>query len=109
MNRGGSRWLTFDTIKWASFAHSTVYACLLVCWAAPGCHGGEMVFGFAHGIGWFVMCGLAFAALRRRVIPLYVAVCVAVVGAVGPFVGTASFIYEERRRKRGRVQSSLWP
>ena len=36
---------------------------------------------------------------------LYVAVCVAVVGAVGPFVGTASFIHEERRKKRGIVNS----
>ncbi len=96
--------MTFARLKWASFAHSTVYACLLVSWAVPGWHTGEMVFGFAHGIGWFAMCALSLAALRTRVIPLYVAVCVAVIGAVGPFVGTAAFIREERHRERGRVQ-----
>jgi len=92
------RWLTFDHVKWASFAHSTVYACLLICWAVPGWHWGEMVFGFAHGIGWFVMCALCLAALHRRVIPLYVAVCVAVIGAIGPFVGSAAFLREQRAR-----------
>jgi hypothetical protein len=96
--------ITFDRIKWASFAHSTVYACLLVCWAVPGWHTGEMVFGFAHGIGWFVMCALCLTGLHRRAIPLYVAVCVAVIGAVGPFVGSIAFL----REQRARVQRK-WP
>jgi hypothetical protein len=99
--------ITFTRLKWASFAHSTVYTALLASWAA-GWQPGQTTFGFAHGVGWFVMCALAVAGLRRGVIPLYVAVCVAVVGAVGPFVGTASFILEERRRAHGRVQRS-WP
>ena len=94
----GARWLTFNRIKWASFAHSTVYACLLVSWAMPGWHGGEMVFGFAHGLGWLAMCGLCLMALRQRVIPLYVAVCVAVIGAIGPFVGSVAFLREQRAR-----------
>jgi hypothetical protein len=95
--------MTFTRLKWASFAHSTIYAALLASWAADW-HGGRLVFGYGHGIGWFVMCALAIAGLRRGVIPLYVAVCVAVVGAVGPFIGTASFIHAERRKKRGIVQ-----
>ena len=97
--------ITFTRLKWASFTHSTIYLILLASWAA-GWKAGQLVFGFAHGIGWFVMCGLAFAGLRRRVIPMYVAVCVAVVGAVGPFVGTAAFIREERLRRGGTVQGS---
>ena len=95
--------MTFRHIKWASFAHSAVYAALLVSWAAAW-QTGETVFGYAHGIGWFAMCGLAIWGLKARVIPLYVAVCIAVIGAVGPFVGTAAFIREERRRKGDRVQ-----
>ena len=95
--------MTFRRLKWASATHSTIYAALLGSWAA-GWHTGQLVFGYAHGIGWFVMCGLAYVGLRRAVIPLYIAVCVALVGAVGPFVGTASFIREERRKKRGIVQ-----
>lgn len=93
----------FTFLKRASFAHSLAYAALLASWAA-GWQPGQTVFGYAHGLGWFAMCGLAISGLRRRVIPLYVAVCVAVIGAVGPFVGTASFVWEERRRKRGIVQ-----
>jgi hypothetical protein len=100
--------VTFTRIKWASFAHSAAYAALLVSWAA-GWQPGQTVFGYAHGIGWFVMCALAVLGLRARVIPLYVAVCVAVIGAVGPFVGTASFIVEERGRKGDRVPSQSWP
>lgn len=92
--------LTFERLKWASFAHSTVYLALLVAWAIPGLHGAEMVLGFAHGIGWIVMCVVSLEAVRRRVIPLRVGVAVAVIGAVGPFVGSYEFIREERRRTR---------
>ena len=95
---GARGWLTFNHVKWASFAHSSVYACLLICWAVPGWHGGEMVFGFAHGLGWFAMCALCLVALHRRVVPLYVASCVAVIGAIGPFVGSAAFLHEQRAR-----------
>jgi len=90
--------ITFRNLKWASFAHSSVYAALLLSWAA-GWQTGQTLFGYAHGIGWFVMCGLALAGLRRGVIPLYVAVCVAVIGAVGPFVGSAEFVHQERRKR----------
>ena len=90
--------ITFGRLKRASFAHSTIYLALLVSWAA-GWHPGQLIFGYGHGIGWFVMVGLSLAGLRRRVIPLYVAVCVAVIGAVGPFVGTASFLYAQRHAR----------
>ena len=38
------------------------------------------------------------AAVRWRVIPFWLAVTVAVLGGLGPFFGTAGFIYESRRR-----------
>jgi hypothetical protein len=44
------------------------------------------------------MCVLCIEALRARVIPLPLAVAVAVIGAVGPFVGSYEFIREQRRR-----------
>jgi hypothetical protein len=90
--------LTFTRLKWASFAHSTVYTLLLICWAVPGLATGEFVFGMAHGLGWFAMCGLSLAALRARIIPMRLAVAVAVIGAVGPFVGSYEFVRESRRR-----------
>jgi hypothetical protein len=93
--------LTFERLKWASFAHSTVYLTLLTVWAIPGLQPAEFVFGMAHGLGWFAMCGLSLVALRREIIPLRLGVAVAVIGAVGPFVGSYEFIREARRR-RGR-------
>ena len=89
---------SFTTLKRLSFAHSTVYAILLTVWLVPGLHALEFVFGLAHGIGWIVMCVLCIEALRARVIGLQLAVAVAVIGAVGPFVGSYEFIRESRRR-----------
>jgi len=40
---------------------------------------------------------LCVDAVRRRVIPLWLGVMVAVVGGIGPFAGTIGFIYAERR------------
>ena len=90
--------LTFTRLKWASFTHSTVYAVLLAAWAIPGLHPIEFVFGMAHGLGWFAMCGLAIAALRARVIGLRLAIAISVIGAIGPFVGSYEFVREARRR-----------
>jgi hypothetical protein len=89
---------SFTTIKYLSFAHSTVYAILLTAWLVPGLHTLEFVFGLAHGVGWIGMCVICIEALRARVISLQLAVAVAVIGAVGPFVGSYEFIRETRRR-----------
>ena len=91
--------MTFKRLEYASFAHSTVYAILLTVWLVPGLHTAEFVFGMAHGLGWIAMCLVALVALRRRIISLRLAVAVAVIGAVGPFVGTYEFLREDRRRR----------
>jgi hypothetical protein len=89
---------SYTTLKYLSFTHSTVYAILLVVWLIPGLHGLELIFGLAHGIGWIVMCVLCLEALRARVITLRLAVAVAVIGAVGPFVGSYEFVAQQRRK-----------
>jgi hypothetical protein len=43
---------------------------------------------------------LCIDAVRRRVIPLWLGVTVAVIGGIGPFAGTIGFIYAERRQQR---------
>ena len=58
----------------------------------------EFVFGLAHGLGWIAMCLASIWAVRHRVIPLRLGVAIAVVGAVGPFVGSWEFVREQRRR-----------
>jgi hypothetical protein len=91
--------LPFDTLKRLSFTHSAIYLTLLVVWIVPGLHQLEFVFGMAHGLGWIAMCVLTLAAVRARVIPLRLGIAVAVIGAVGPFVGSYEFVREERRRQ----------
>jgi hypothetical protein len=95
--------LSFGTLKRLSFTHSAVYLVLLVVWLVPGLHTLEFIFGMAHGLGWIAMCVLCLAAVRARVIPLRVGVAVAVIGGIGPFVGTWEFVREQRRRDAAAV------
>jgi hypothetical protein len=90
--------ITFDRLKYLSFAHSGIYLTLLVLAVAE--HPAKTVFGWAHGIGWIVISLLCIAAVRLREIPLWLGVTVAVVGGLGPFAGSAGFVYHERRRRR---------
>ena len=90
---------SFRTLKHLSFTHSAIYAVLLFAWIVPGLHTLEFVFGMAHGLGWIAMCVLTLAAVRARVIPLRLGVAVAIIGAVGPFVGSYEFVREEHRRQ----------
>ncbi len=99
--------LSRSFIKRASFTHSFVYLVLLVAWIVPGLHQEEFIFGTLHGVGWFVMCALVILAVRRRVVNLRLATAVAVLGAVGPFIGSAEFVRQERagRRRDNRLQA----
>ena len=90
--------MSFEQLKLLSFTHSAIYLTLLTVWLLPGLEGAEMVFGWGHGVGWIVMSLLAIDAVRRRVIPLWLGVTVAIIGGVGPFAGSAGFVVEERRR-----------
>jgi hypothetical protein len=94
------RWsLSFDTLKRLSFTHSAIYFALLAMAIGHGPDHVKLVLGWAHGIGWIVMCGLMLAALRARVVSLGLAVAVTVIGGVGPFVGSAAFVREQRRAR----------
>jgi len=88
--------MSFTTLKHLSFAHSAIYCGLLLCWAL-GLDGPKLWFGWAHGVGWIVMSLLCLVALRARVIPLWLAVMVIIVGGVGPFAGSIAFVVCERR------------
>jgi hypothetical protein len=89
--------ITFTRLKYLSFAHSAIYFTLLVLWLSDGPDGLRSIFGWLHGIGWIVMSLLCIVAVRKRVIPLWLAVMVAVVGGIGPFAGSISFVVCERR------------
>ena len=94
--------LTFGRLKWGSFIHSAVYTVLLVVWLVPGLAGWEAIFGMAHGLGWIAMSLACLVALRLRVIDLRLAVAVAVLGGIGPFIGSYEFWRQSRAGAAGR-------
>jgi sulfite exporter TauE/SafE len=92
--------LTFQRLERASFVHSAVYLGLLyAAFAAGKPEPATFGLGLAHGLLWIGMSLACVAAVRRRVIPLHVAVAVAVLGGFGPFVGSLAFVREDRRRR----------
>ena len=90
--------ITFTRLKYLSFAHSSIYVTLLVLAVLD--EPAKLYFGWAHGIGWIVMSLLCIAAVRKRVIPLWLGVTVVVIGGLGPFAGSAGFVLQERRQRR---------
>ncbi len=66
--------ITFTRLKYLSFAHSAVYLALLALWLSDGPAGPRTVLGWTHGVGWIAMSLLCIAAVRMRVIPLWLAV-----------------------------------
>ena len=90
--------MTFRQLKYLSFTHSAIYVTLLVL--AVLNEPAKLYFGWAHGIGWIIISLLCIDAVRRRVIPLWLGVTVVVIGGLGPFAGSAGFIYYERRIRR---------
>jgi hypothetical protein len=90
--------VTFKQLKYLSFTHSAIYVTLLVL--AVLNEPAKLYFGWAHGIGWIVISLLCIDAVRRRVLPMWLAVTVVVIGGLGPFAGSAGFVYHEHRERR---------
>jgi hypothetical protein len=94
----------FSTLKWVSFGHSCVYASLLICAFALGKpEPATFVLGLTHGLLWIAMSLACIAATRLRIVPLRLAVAVAVLGGIGPFFGSAEFVREQRLRAQEAV------
>jgi hypothetical protein len=94
-----TRAVTLNRLEVVSFIHSCVYTALLIC--AFALHNPQPVttiLGLGHGVVWIGMSLICIVAARYRVIPWWLAVCVAVLGGIGPFFGTAGFVIESRRR-----------
>jgi hypothetical protein len=90
----------FTRLRWTSFAHSCVYAALLVCaFAAGKPEPATFVLGLTHGLLWIGMSLTCLVCVRLRIVPLRLATAVAVLGGIGPFFGTFEFVRESRRRR----------
>ena len=90
----------FTLLKYLSFFSSLAFGLLLICWLAPGLTAETAVLGWVHGFTWIGLALLAAYGQRRGAIPFWLAFLVVVIGGVGPFAGSAGFIYETRRRQR---------
>ena len=102
--------ITFKNLERVSFTHSVIYTALLI--VAFGLNNPQpetVILGFSHGILWIAMSLVCLYAARARIIPLRIAVAVAVLGGIGPFFGSYEFIREERRRRRQSAGSAQVP
>lgn len=100
--------LRFERLERVSFLHSLVYAALLVCaFAAGKPEPLTFALGLTHGLLWIAMSLACLAAARLRIVPLRVAVAVAVLGGIGPFFGSAEFVREDRRRAASRAREPV--
>jgi hypothetical protein len=89
----------FDGLRLLSYLHSCVYAALLyVAFAGGKPEPTTFILGLSHGVLWIGMSLLCIDAARRRVIPFWLAVTVAVIGGLGPFAGSIGFALCKRRR-----------
>jgi hypothetical protein len=104
------RAITFGRLKVVSFTHSCVYLALLICAFALGNPEPEtFILGMSHGLIWIGMSLVCIAAARARIIPFWLAIAVAVLGGLGPFVGSIGFVVEERRRRHRAVSGLTSP
>ena len=101
------RFVTFNRLEVVSFLHSCVYAALIVCAITLGSgSAATYALGWSHGLLWIGMSLVCLAAARARIIPLWLAVNVVVLGGLGPFAGSLGFVIEQRRKTRpGRIQT----
>ena len=74
-----------------SLVHSVIYATLLVVWLVPGLKAAEFELGLTHGLMWIAMSLVCVTAAGRRLLPVRTALAVAVLGGIGPFIGTYEF------------------
>ena len=86
-------------LRYISYAHSVVYLALLYFAFVNRDDDLVLVLGWAHGLLWIGMSLLCLAAVRRRILPLWLGVLVAVVGGVGPFAGSVGFAVHARRSR----------
>jgi hypothetical protein len=92
--------LRFERLKWISFIHSCIYTSLLLCAFVLGKPQPlTFVLGLTHGLLWIFMSLSCIAAARLRIVPLKLAVAVAVLGGIAPFFGSYEFIREQRKRR----------
>ncbi len=82
-----------------SLLHSVVYATMLVLLATGAPESDfRAALAWTHGLLWIGLSLVCVTFARQRLLPMRTALAVAVLGGVGPFIGTYEFM---RLRRTG--------
>ncbi len=78
----------FVWVKRISWVELVVFAALIAFWLLPGFETETMVFGWAHGLGFILLCIVIWIAAVRREAPYtLLAATLTPVGPVGSVIG----------------------
>jgi hypothetical protein len=78
----------FVWVKRISWVELVVFAGLMVFWLMPGFDTATMLFGWAHGLGFILLCIVIWIACIRREAPYtLLAATLTPVGPVGSVIG----------------------
>jgi len=78
----------FRWVKWLSYVELGIFSLLIAFWLLPGFESETMVFGWAHGLGFVVLCIVIWIACGRREAPYtLLAATLTPVGPVGSVIG----------------------
>jgi hypothetical protein len=78
----------FVWVKWLSWVELGIFSLLIVFWLVPGFETETMLFGWAHGLGFVVLCIVIWIACGRRETPYtLLAATLTPVGPVGSVIG----------------------
>jgi hypothetical protein len=87
----------FRWVKWLSYVELGIFSLLIAFWLLPGFESETMVFGWAHGLGFVVLCIVIWIACGKRQAPYtLLAATLTPVGPVGSVIGIE--LIERRRR-----------
>ena len=88
----------FVWVKRLSWVELAVFAGLIVIWLLPGFETETMLFGWAHGLGFVVLCVVIWIAAVRREAPY--TLLAATLTPVGPLGSVIAITWLERRQPR---------
>jgi hypothetical protein len=78
----------FRWVKRLSWVELAIFSALILFWVVPGFETETMVFGWAHGLGFIVLCVVIWVAAVRREAPYtLLAATLTPVGPVGSVIG----------------------
>jgi hypothetical protein len=91
----------YTWVKRASWFELALFAALVAFWLLPGFERETMVFGWAHGLGFILLCLLIWAAVLRHEAPY--TLLAATLTPVGPLGSVIAIAWLERR---GRIREA---